>query len=242
MTDAARRLWGIDMLNVPRSDIPAVTHVDYSARMQTVSRQPRLTIRADKGVRAADRLPVVVNTSFNVRGEPIVCTPEDAYRCFMERISTISCSAHFSSRKDGNPNGKRRRIGDRNFNSTERGGGAEVRPDRWDRVRRARCDRLVAGTPDSCRRFWAMGGLLIFAGVAFPRRLGPVQRAWMGFAHAISKVTTPIFMGLVYYAVLTPTGVLMRMFGRNSLAPHRAHTSHWVSRGEDRRSDLQRQF
>ena len=90
--------------------------------------------------------------------------------------------------------------------------------------------------------FWAIGGLLVFAGVAFPRRLGPVQRAWMGFAHAISKVTTPIFMGLVYYAVLTPTGVLMRMFGRNSLAPHRAHTSHWVSRGEDRRSDLQRQF
>jgi carbamoyltransferase len=69
---------------VVRSEIPAVTHVDYSARIQTVDEQrnPRLT----RLLEAFDRLtgcPVLVNTSFNVRGEPIVCTPEDAYRCFL---------------------------------------------------------------------------------------------------------------------------------------------------------------
>jgi carbamoyltransferase len=76
--------WGIDLLNVPRSDIPAVTHLDYSARVQTVTaeRTPlyhRLIAEFDR----ITRCPLVVNTSFNVRGEPIVCTPADAYRCFM---------------------------------------------------------------------------------------------------------------------------------------------------------------
>lgn len=78
------QLWGIDKLNVPRSDIPAVTHVDYSARIQTVDpvrhgRYSDLLSAFEK----ATGCPVLVNTSFNIRGEPIVCTPEDAYRCFM---------------------------------------------------------------------------------------------------------------------------------------------------------------
>ena len=85
MTDEQRQLWGIDKLNVARSDIPAVTHVDYSARVQTVDREtsPRfheLISRFEQLTGCA----VLVNTSFNVRGEPIVCTPADAYRCFMQ--------------------------------------------------------------------------------------------------------------------------------------------------------------
>jgi carbamoyltransferase len=82
--ESAKDLWGIDKLNVPRSDIPAVTHVDYSARIQTVRRDtnPLYYDIIDAFYRATG-CPVIVNTSFNVRGEPIVCTPEDAYRCFM---------------------------------------------------------------------------------------------------------------------------------------------------------------
>nr|WP_281722667.1 carbamoyltransferase [Nitrosomonas nitrosa] len=77
-------LWGIDLLNIPRSDIPAVTHLDYSARIQTVHEDtnPRY-YRLLKAFEAQTGYPVLVNTSFNVRGEPIVSTPEDAYRCFM---------------------------------------------------------------------------------------------------------------------------------------------------------------
>jgi carbamoyltransferase len=84
MTADEQQLWGIEKLNVPRSDIPAVTHVDYSARIQTVDREvsPRYWAILD-GFRQLTGCPVLVNTSFNVRGEPIVCTPEDAYRCFM---------------------------------------------------------------------------------------------------------------------------------------------------------------
>jgi len=83
-TSEQRSLWGIDLLNVPRSDIPAVTHIDYSARIQTVhqERNPRYyqLLKAFEGKTGCG---VLVNTSFNVRGEPIVCSPGDAYLCFM---------------------------------------------------------------------------------------------------------------------------------------------------------------
>jgi carbamoyltransferase len=84
MTEDEMDLWGIDKLNIVRSDIPAITHVDYSARLQTVHKEtnPRyykLIEQFEKDTGCA----VIINTSFNVRGEPIVCTPEDAYKCFM---------------------------------------------------------------------------------------------------------------------------------------------------------------
>ncbi|MFZ5834102.1 MAG: carbamoyltransferase [Pseudomonadota bacterium] len=84
MTAAEEQLFGIDKLNVPRSSIPAVTHVDYSARIQTVHAQTNPLYHAlISRFHALTGCPVVVNTSFNVRGEPIVCTPEDAFRCMM---------------------------------------------------------------------------------------------------------------------------------------------------------------
>ena len=79
-----QKLFGIDKLNVPRSDIPAVTHVDYSARVQTVHADTNPLFHAlISRFKRLTGCPVLVNTSFNVRGEPIVCTPEDAFRCFM---------------------------------------------------------------------------------------------------------------------------------------------------------------
>ena len=84
MSAAEEALWGIEKLNVRRSEIPAVTHVDYSARIQTVRRETNpLYWEIIDAFGKKTGCPVVVNTSFNVRGEPIVCTPEDSYRCFM---------------------------------------------------------------------------------------------------------------------------------------------------------------
>jgi carbamoyltransferase len=80
----AEARWGIERLNVPRSTVPAVTHVDYSARIQTVRRETHPDYYAIiEAFYARTGCPVIVNTSFNVRGEPIVCSPADAYRCFM---------------------------------------------------------------------------------------------------------------------------------------------------------------
>ncbi len=84
MGEDGRKVWGIEQLNLLRSDIPAITHIDYSARIQTVSRDTNPDYYdLISAFRDLTGCAVVVNTSFNVRGEPIVCSPEDAYRCFM---------------------------------------------------------------------------------------------------------------------------------------------------------------
>jgi carbamoyltransferase len=84
MTEDEEGLFGIDKLNIPRSSIPAITHVDYSARIQTVhpDTNPRYHAVISK-FKEKTGCPIVVNTSFNVRGEPIICTPTDAFKCFM---------------------------------------------------------------------------------------------------------------------------------------------------------------
>ncbi|HEX5854552.1 MAG TPA: carbamoyltransferase [Thermoanaerobaculia bacterium] len=104
MTRDEDALWGIEKLNVPRSAIPAVTHVDYSARLQTVRREANPLYHAIlSAFQERTGCPVVVNTSFNVRGEPIVCTPEDAYRCFMRTaMDALVLENHFLAR-EGQP-------------------------------------------------------------------------------------------------------------------------------------------
>ena len=102
MSDEQQNLFGIEKLNVPRSDIPAITHVDYSARVQTVRREdnPRY-YDVIKAFQSLTGYPVVVNTSFNVRGEPIVQTPEDAYRCFMRtEMDFLVLGSYLLDKKD----------------------------------------------------------------------------------------------------------------------------------------------
>ena len=101
----AEPLFGIDRLNAPHSDIPAVTHVDYSARIQTVHRETNPRYHALlKAFKATTDCPVIVNTSFNVRGEPIVCTPADAFRCFMGTdIDCLAIGNCFLKKEDQDP-------------------------------------------------------------------------------------------------------------------------------------------
>ena len=90
--------------------------------------------------------------------------------------------------------------------------------------------------------FGALAGTLGVLGLVVPSKLGPVQEAWMGLAHLISKVTTPIFMGVVYFIVITPISLLMRLFGKVPLRIKRGPT-YWVERAPDsRRGDLEKQF
>ena len=93
-----------------------------------------------------------------------------------------------------------------------------------------------------------LGGLLVVAGILAPAHLGPVQRAWMGLAHALSKITTPIVMGVIYFIVIAPFGLIRRAVGKNALVrrlgePDLAPGGYWVVREpERRRSDLNRQY
>ncbi|MBM3746920.1 MAG: carbamoyltransferase [Acidobacteria bacterium] len=105
MTPEQQMLFGIEKLNVPRSSIPAVTHVDFSARIQTVHRETHpLYHELLSAFHRATGCPVIVNTSFNVRGEPIVCTPEDAFRCFMgTHMDALAIGPCFLRKADQDP-------------------------------------------------------------------------------------------------------------------------------------------
>ena len=97
------------------------------------------------------------------------------------------------------------------------------------------------GSPRATLVFGALAVAFALGGLLVPGHLGPVYRAWMGFAHALSKVTTPIFMGVVYFVVITPIAALRRTFGGNPLRAHRGATG-WVDRRQAPRGDLNRQF
>ncbi len=90
----------------------------------------------------------------------------------------------------------------------------------------------------------AIGGIMVAAGLVVPTTLGPVERAWMGLAHAISKVTTPIFMGIVYFLVITPLGFLRRAFGGSSMRRRAEPATYWVAHtpAADSRESMERQF
>jgi carbamoyltransferase len=105
MTEEQKNFFGIDLLNIPRSQIPAITHVDYSARIQTVHAEtnPRFYAVIQEFEKAT-QCPVLINTSFNVRGEPIVCTPEQAFRCFMRtEMDTLVLENFVLNKKDQQP-------------------------------------------------------------------------------------------------------------------------------------------
>ena len=97
------------------------------------------------------------------------------------------------------------------------------------------------GGPRGTLVFGAVAGAFALGGLLVPGKLGPVYRAWMGFAHLLSKVTTPIFMGVVYFLVMTPIAVIRRAVGGNPLRAHHG-ASGWVDRQQDPRGDLTRQF
>lgn len=96
--------------------------------------------------------------------------------------------------------------------------------------------------PTLLKVFGGLGGAFLLGGIVAPSKMGPVERAWMGLAHLISKVTTPIFMGVIYFVVITPISVLMGLLGKRPLRVA-AGATYWQTRPEDkRRSDLTRQF
>jgi len=99
------------------------------------------------------------------------------------------------------------------------------------------------GHPNEARVLAALGGLLVIAALALPARLGPLQRSWMALAGAMSRVTTPVLMGIIYFFIVTPTGWVRRLAG-SRLSPRRHAVSFWVDRPPDarRRMDMERQF
>ena len=102
---------------------------------------------------------------------------------------------------------------------------------------------LWRGAPRAPTGLAVLGGLLVLAALVAPAYLGPVERAWMGMAKLISKITTPVFMGVIFFGLFTPIGFLRRRFGRDHLVHRSVSGSLWVDRpAAARHSDLERQF
>lgn len=113
LTDEQKKLEGIDLLKVHRSDIPAITHVDYSARVQTVDKHRHgRYYKLIEAFRQKTGCPLLINTSFNVRGEPIVCSPEHAYRCFMATNMDVLVLENYVLLKEEQPDAAAHEIDD----------------------------------------------------------------------------------------------------------------------------------
>jgi len=248
----------IARLRQRRSTLPAVTHVDYSARVQTVSAatNQRFYELLD-AFEQRTGCPVLVNTSFNVRGEPPVCTPEDAYRCFMKTEMDYLVLGNYLLAKTS---------GSDAFQA------AEPKPTAiWKTpLLEAELQKLDCSVP-ALRRFAftvaallvSLGGFMLwrhrFAGwpllstallllaiaTGAPAALRLVYRPWMILAFLLGTIASRVALTLAFFLVVTPIGLMQRLFGRPALELgfHQDQSSYWKARGRGPASqEYERQF
>ena len=250
---AAARASFKEQLHTARSTIPAVTHVDCSARVQTVTAEDNPPLHAL--LRAFDRRTgcgVLVNTSFNVRGEPPVCTPEDAYRCFMRTDMDYLVLGNCLLDKREQPPVKRE---------------SHPPPSHWLTEEYEKLDR----SPQALRRFGltvgfvfaAIAALLIFNRSSFgsalaggalllialallnPAQLQKFHRVWMSASLAMGWFMTQLILTLVFCAIVVPIGLLQRAVGKRALDLRfrSSESSYWNARtAADHALDYEKQF
>lgn len=257
LTTEQKSLSGIDLLNVPRSDVPAVTHIDYSARIHTVHKDtnPRY-YRLLKTFEAKTGCGLIVNTSFNVRGEPMVCTPEDAYRCFMRTEMDVlvleNCILSKTAQKPLTNNTDWRKELE-----LDKLREAPQLPDR-STARELRRFGLVVGCIfgiigvwpwlilSQPFRLWALipAAVLVVAAMIFPRCLAQVHQAWAQAGHVLGWVNTRIIIGAIFLLLVTPCGLIMRLMGRDPMLRciEPSSQTYRVRRGSRPAADLRRQF
>ncbi len=232
---------GLDKLHVVRSEVPAVTHVDCSARVQTVDEERHGRFhRLLRAFESKTGCPVVINTSFNVRGEPIVCSPEDAYRCFMATNMDALVIGRFLLLKDEQPDAGQYRT-DKYLAQFRRG-----RPSLVTDASSGSGLIQIHRDPSPKQLTWfglvwtlflgLVGGLALWAGgwpaatllwtlaAAVPvvgrLRPGLMRSIYLAVAYAsfpIAYLVSQLVLAGVYYLVLAPTGLLLRLFGHDPM-------------------------
>ena len=240
-----------------RSTLPAVTHVDYSARVQTVSAatNPRFYNLLSAFERRTG-CPVLVNTSFNVRGEPPVCTPEDAYRSFLRTDMDYLVLGNFLidkatiSRKATRSGGVS--TADPNNSAVARPPHFHVSPSTLRRF------GLTIGLAflflaallqfrhrGASRPFASIAVLLVLLSAVAPAWLRFIYRPWMFLARLLGSITSTILLTIVFFLVVTPTGLLQRLFGKRpfDLRFNTGETTYWQPRSKHAATvDYERQF
>ncbi|MCA9521873.1 MAG: carbamoyltransferase [Myxococcales bacterium] len=256
--DAAKR--GLALLAVMRSEIPAVTHVDWSARLQTVSERhnPRFH-RLLAAFFETQGCPVLVNTSFNVRGEPIVCTPQDAYRCFQRTGIDALVLGDFLLEKAAMP-----------ASEGVRGALDERRP-KARLLEELRAEiREIDGSPRALRQFGALigvvsialtglfatrpfsalawsaiglGGAALACAVLRPAALRWPHRLWMSIGLVLGAIVSRVLLTVLYLVLITPMGLVARLVGRPFLDRRfRVDGERYWREREGAQSEADRQF
>ena len=226
-------------LKTRRSTLPAVTHVDYSARVQTVAaaENPRFHSLLSEFERRTG-CPVLVNTSFNVRGEPPVCTPEDAFRCFMRTEMDYLVLGNFLLDKTEMPEPASRNGGLSRGCGTDLKTTAVWRPPLLEQAY-AKLDRspralrrfgvmvgaallllgtlLLLGNRNAGGSFLSIGALLLLTAAFAPSLLRYIHKPWMTLAFAMSWLVTRVILTLLFFLIVTPVGLLQRLCGKRPL-------------------------
>jgi carbamoyltransferase len=218
---------------IARSTIPAVTHVDMSARPQTVDveRNPGFHSLLTEFFKQTG-CPVLINTSFNVRGEPIVCTPEDAYRCFdatyMDVLVLENCIV------ENSPNQARIIRAAKASRSTKATQTPSTRQLREFAVIGAIVLAvLIAEVPSEARAIACgvgiMAAIMLAIGWLQPKWLAPIFSTWMILVSPIAWLVSTLLLAIVYYGMLTPLGLAFRLLGRDALerSLRRGEESYW---------------
>jgi len=236
---------GLLRVHEVRSTLPAVTHVDGSARLQTVdsTRNPPLE-RLLRAFYERTGCPVLINTSFNVRGEPIVCTPEDAYRCFMATNMDVLVIENFVLVKDSQPQATSHSIDEHLARfDPDRGYLRMHSPQLSDRQLRyfgASLAALLVALAALAHWKWQSpitGGVLlacavvlfvVYYAVAATRR--PIYRAFRAFTYPIQWFMTAVILAIVYFGIITPIGLMLRLRGIGIRTTGQAKQSYWVAR------------
>lgn len=256
-TDRERR--GLDMLEVVRTEIPAVTHVDGSARLQTVERDGNpLFYDLMRQFQRETGCPVLINTSFNIRGEPIVESPADAYRCYMRTgMDAVALGSYVLVK------GERHKTRAPQPSDQARMNWAREIPETVGRIDRS---------PSTLRRFglavggvfmvislalnlgsapftlmlglFAAGAVLALVGVVAPLRLNLVYRAWMAFALLLGGAVSRIILHGIFGLVVVPLGLAAKVVGKRFMnLSYRADVeSYWIPRNKDEGVDYEKLY
>jgi carbamoyltransferase len=244
MTESEQQLFGIEKLNLRRSTIPAVTHIDYSARIQTVGSEES---PAYHGLISAFNdltgCPILVNTSFNVRGEPIVCSPHDAYKCFMKTEMDFLVMEDILL-------DKRAQNGNLTLEAIEE---QLLKPVETEQVtkKQARNTALVVAAVFFLIAAWnfyrsretvvmvfaGLGVIFALMGVFLPKPAKLFHIYWMKLALVLGHINSIILLTLLFYLVFMPYNLISRIIGRDPLRRRgKKGESNWTVRERTRQT------
>lgn len=238
LNEQENQLLGLSKLNIARSDISAVTHVDYSARIQTIDEKTNpIYYNLVKEFEKITGCAVIVNTSFNVRGEPIVQSPQDAYRCFMNTGMDYLAIGNFLLDKKSQP------AFNKNGNSQKNSKSILIMiKDLIGFVKTISIILVIIAAKNTWDGRFLQSGILFFAAAVFiiiglinTDWIKPIYKSWMNFSEKLAIIMNTLLLGIIFYIVFSPIGIILRLFRMDILDRklEKNKNSYWLKKDVD---------